>query len=100
MHRQTHKSLEHCVLLDALEELALPLFALLLLRLAHSALAVLDDGLFGGGRIHITLVYGIGDLLPCFSRLKVVLLFDGRNVEGGWLRGGVVESVHDLQGVG
>src|SRR6478735_2871525 len=52
-YEQTYELLEYWVPLNTFEELALPLLTLLLLRLAHSALAIFDDGLFGGGCVQI-----------------------------------------------
>jgi hypothetical protein len=61
----------------AREEFALPLMAGILLIFTHLTLACLNDCLFGRGEVHVALIDGVGNLLPCASRFKMVLLLDG-----------------------
>ena len=92
----TYKLFESGVRIHTVKELALPFFALLLLSLAHGALAVLDDGFLGGCGVHVALVNGVGDLLPCSPALEVVLLFYRSDLQRCGLGGTVVKSIDDL----
>jgi hypothetical protein len=79
----------------AREEFALPLMAGILLIFTHLTLACLNDCLFGRGEVHVALIDGVGNLLPCASRFKMVLLLDGGDSQGRGLGDLGVECVHD-----
>jgi hypothetical protein len=92
--------LEQRELVRARKELALPLFARILLLLAHLTLACLNDGLLSGRSIHVALVDGIGDLLPGAPCLEIVLLLNGRNGQRCSLGNVGVERVDDRSVLG
>lgn len=94
----TYQLFEGRVGLHTVEELAFPLFALFLFGLAHGALTVLDDGLFGGCGVHVTLVDSVGDLLPGSPALEVVLFFYRSDLQRCGLDDTVVKAVDDLNG--
>jgi hypothetical protein len=79
----------------AREEFALPLVAGILLIFTHLTLARLDDCLLSRGEVHVTLVDGVRNLLPCASRFEMVLLLDGGDSQGRGLGDLWVECVHD-----
>jgi hypothetical protein len=89
------QALELRELVCAREELALPLMAGILLLLAHLPLACLDNRLLGRCEVHVALVNGVRNLLPCASRFEMVLLLDGGDGQGRGLGDLGVECVHD-----
>lgn len=95
-HCATYKLFEDWVFLYTVEELALPLLALLFFSFTHCPLTILNYRLFSGCGVHVALIDSIGDLLPGFPGLEIVLLFNGSNLQRRGLCRSVIEGVDDL----
>lgn len=88
------------LLVDAVEEAALPLAALGLLGTAQFALSVFNAGLVRRDGVHIALLDVVGDVGPCTTALVQILLLErGQGERGGFV---VLDdpSVNDLLGAG